>query len=58
MQGRITCPDGVEFERPGTVVIDTPKWRCKAWEIKGRIGERADPTGGEDPANPTGISAS
>jgi hypothetical protein len=33
------CLAAVEFERPGAVVIDTPKWRCKAWEIKGRIQE-------------------
>ena len=31
------CLAAVEFERPGNIVIDTPKWQCKAWEIKGRI---------------------
>jgi hypothetical protein len=38
-------------ERPGTVVIDTPKWRCKAWETPGEPA----PTGSEIPADPTGI---
>ena len=35
------CLAAVEFEGPGTVVIDTQKWRCKAWKIKGRAREVA-----------------
>ena len=52
------CLAEVEFEGPGTVVIDTPKWRCKAWEIKGRASKLSEPTGCEDPAAPSGISFS
>jgi len=28
------CLDKVEFDGQGKVVLDTPKWRCKVWEIK------------------------
>jgi hypothetical protein len=40
------CLASVEFERPGAILIDTPTWICKAWEIKGRAAKPTD----EDPA--------
>jgi len=46
------CLAAVEFEGPGPVVIDAPKWQCKAWEFAGHGVVGAEPAIGDNPAGP------